>query len=81
MCAAFSLLAGCAPFNHVAPEAALADHVIHAELAFAASPLPSCFRYARSAGERRAREELPMLQARLARAGILTGTAATSPPP
>jgi NTE family protein len=54
----------------IAPEAALADHVIHAELGFAASPLPSYFREARSAGERSAREQLPLLLARLQQAGL-----------
>ncbi len=54
----------------IAPEAARADYVIHAELAFDASPLPSYFRYARAAGERSARWHLPMLLADLQRAGL-----------
>ncbi|PTT89208.1 hypothetical protein DBR42_08300, partial [Pelomonas sp. HMWF004] len=58
--------------RRIAPEAAQADYLIHAELAFAASPLPSYFRYARSAGEARAREQLPMLLASLQRAGFNT---------
>ena len=58
--------------RRIAPEAAQADYLIHAELAFAASPRPSYFRYARSAGEARAREQLPMLLARLKCAGLST---------
>jgi NTE family protein len=54
----------------IAPEAALADHLIHAELDFAASPLPSYFRYARSAGESSARRQLPQLLDKLHRAGL-----------
>jgi NTE family protein len=54
----------------IAPEAAQADYVIHAGLAFDASPLPSYFRYARAAGERSARLHLPMLLADLRRAGL-----------
>ena len=57
----------------IAPEAALADHLIHAELDFAASPLPSYFRYARAAGERSARRELPRVLARLQSAGVVVG--------
>lgn len=53
----------------IAPEAALADYVINAELKFAASPLPSYFRYARATGERSARRQLPELLARLQNAG------------
>jgi len=56
--------------RRIAPEAAQADYLIHAELAFDASPLPSYFRYARSAGEARAREQLPLLLASLQRAGL-----------
>lgn len=56
--------------ERIAPEAALADYLIHAELDFAASPLPSYFRYARSAGEHSARRHLPMLLAALQRAGL-----------
>jgi NTE family protein len=54
----------------IEPEAAQADYVIHAELSFDASPLPSYFRYARAAGERSARWQLPMLLADLQRAGL-----------
>lgn len=54
----------------IAPEAALADHLIHAELDFAASPLPSYFRYARSTGELSARKQLPLLLTRLQQAGL-----------
>lgn len=57
----------------IAPEAALADHLIHAELAFAASPLPSYFRYARATGELSARRQLPQLLARLQSAGLAAG--------
>jgi NTE family protein len=54
----------------IAAEAAQADYLIHAELAFEASPLPRYFRYARAAGERSARRHLPMLLADLQRAGL-----------
>lgn len=54
----------------IAPEAALADYVIHAELDFAASPLPSYFRLARATGERSARQQLPQLLVRLQGAGL-----------
>jgi len=54
----------------IAPEAALADFLIHAGLDFAASPLPSYFRYARATGERSARQQLPELLARLQSAGL-----------
>lgn len=54
----------------IAPEAAQADFVIHAELDFEASPLASYFRYARAAGERSARAQLAPLQAALYRAGL-----------
>jgi NTE family protein len=60
----------------IAPEAALADYLIHAELDFAASPLPSYFRYARATGERSARRQLPQLLARLQSAGMLVEKAA-----
>lgn len=53
----------------IAPEAALADYLIHPELGFTASPLPSYFRHARSAGERSARLNLPLLREKLQRAG------------
>jgi NTE family protein len=54
----------------IAPEAAEADYMIHAELAFAASPLQSYFEYARATGERRAQAHLPQLLAHLQSAGI-----------
>ena len=54
----------------IAPEAELADYLIHAELAFDASPLPSYFRYARAAGERSAQRHLPLLLADLQRSGL-----------
>lgn len=54
----------------IRPEAAQADYLIHAELEFGASPLPSYFRYARAAGELSARRHLPDLLARLQRAGL-----------
>lgn len=57
----------------IAPEAALADYLIHAELDFAASPLPSYFQYARTTGERSARRRLPELLARLQSAGVTVG--------
>lgn len=57
--------------ERIAPEAALADYLIHAELDFAASPLPSYFRYARNAGEHSASRHLPMLLAALQRAGLV----------
>lgn len=57
----------------IAPEAALADFVIHAELDFSASPLPSYFRYARAVGERSARRQLPQLLARMQREGVAVG--------
>lgn len=49
----------------IAPEAAQADFLLDAGLAWEASPLPSYFRYARSTGEASARSQLPMLLARL----------------
>ncbi len=58
----------------IAPEAALADHLIHAELDFGASPLPSYFAYARRTGEESARRQLPGLLDSLRRAGL-------APPP
>jgi NTE family protein len=54
-----------------APEAALADFVIHADLQFGASPLPSFFRYARQAGEDKAREVLPALLMALSDKGVV----------
>ncbi len=54
----------------IAPEAAQADYLIHAELAFDASPLASYFRYARAAGEQSARQHLPALAQRLEQAGL-----------
>lgn len=55
----------------IVPEAAQADYLIHAELEFSASPLPSYFRYARATGERSARSHLPQLLASLQRAGFV----------
>jgi NTE family protein len=54
----------------IAPEAAQADFLLHTDLAFGASPLPSYFRYARATGEARAREQLPALLAALRQAGL-----------
>ena len=54
----------------IAPEAALADYLIHAETGFDASPLPGYFRQARAAGEHSARRHLPLLLARLQGAGL-----------
>jgi NTE family protein len=54
----------------IAPEAALADYLIHADAGFDASPLPSYFRQARAAGERSARSHLPLLLSRLQTAGL-----------
>jgi NTE family protein len=54
----------------IVPEAAQADYLIHAGLEFGASPLPGYFRYARTAGERSARQHLPLLLASLQRAGL-----------
>ena len=54
----------------IAPEAALADYLIHADLDFEATPLASYFRYARRAGEGSARRHLPMLLVGLRRAGL-----------
>jgi NTE family protein len=61
----------------IAPEAALADHLIHAELDFDASPLPSYFAYARRTGEQSARRQLPALLASLQRAGLAPPAQAT----
>ncbi len=60
----------------IQPEAAQADFLLNAELAFGASPLPSYFRYARSTGESSARRQLPALQAALQRAGLAPAVAA-----
>ena len=57
--------------NRIAPEAALADYLIHAERDYAASPTAGYFKYARATGERSAREQLPTLLARLKGAGLL----------
>lgn len=59
----------------IAPEAALADYVIRADLDFEASPLPSYFRYARSTGELNARKQLSLLLARLQDAGLAPAAA------
>jgi len=55
----------------IRPEAAQADFLLDPDLDFDASPLPSYFRYARETGERSARRQLPALQERLERAGLL----------
>jgi len=55
----------------IRPEAAQADFLLDTDLDFDASPLPSYFRYARAIGERSARRQLPALQERLERAGLL----------
>jgi NTE family protein len=55
-----------------APEAASADFLIHTNLKFEASPLPSYFRYARATGERSARQQLPRLLDSLQRVGLHT---------
>lgn len=52
------------------PEVLLADFVIHAELNFEASPWPRFFRYARQAGEDRAKAQLPTLLALLSQRGL-----------
>lgn len=57
----------------IAPEAAQADMLIHADLPFGASPLPGYFRQAREAGERSARQQLPVLLARLRESGVSVG--------
>jgi NTE family protein len=57
----------------IAPEAAAADFLIHTDLKFEASPLPSYFRHARATGERNVREKLPQLLESLHRAGLQTG--------
>ncbi len=54
----------------IAPEAAQADFLIHADLPFGASPLPSYFKLAREGGERSARAHLPALLDDLLAAGI-----------
>lgn len=54
----------------IAPEAEQADFLLDAGLAWAASPLPSYFRYARSTGEANARRQLPQLLARLQQRGL-----------
>jgi len=54
----------------IAPEAAQADFLLDAGLPWAASPLPSYFRLARSTGEASARRQLPALLARLQAQGL-----------
>lgn len=54
----------------IAPEAANADFLFDAGLAWAASPLPSYFRYARRTGEESARRQLPQLRALLQPLGL-----------
>ncbi len=56
----------------IAPEAAQADFLLDAGLAWEASPLPSYFRYARSTGEASARSQLPALLAQLQRCNCQT---------
>ena len=60
----------------IVPEALQADYLIHADLEFGASPLPNYFRYARITGEHSAREHLPLLLARLQRAGLAPASSA-----
>lgn len=68
----------------IAPEGALADCLIHAELAYGASPPASYFRYARATGERSARQH-PLLsldslrRAKLARRDTLAMTGRERP--
>jgi NTE family protein len=54
----------------IAPEAALADYLIHADLKYEASPLQSYFEYARATGESSARRHLPQLLSSMQRAGV-----------
>ena len=54
----------------IAPEAEKADFLLDTGLDWAASPLPSYFRYARSAGEAGARRQLPQLLQRLRAQGL-----------
>lgn len=56
----------------IAPEAASADFLIHTDLKFEASPLPSYFRYARTTGEQTARQRLPQLLDSLRRVDLHT---------
>jgi NTE family protein len=63
----------------IAPEAAQADFVLQAELKFEASPLPGYFRYARTTGESSARRQLPLLMARLERAGLMPRAVTPAP--
>ena len=56
----------------IAPEAVLADYMIHADLKFKASPRRSYFSYARAAGERSARSHLPLLLDRLQSYGVIS---------
>ena len=62
----------------IAPEAAQADYLMHADLAFDASPLPSYFRYARAAGEQSARGHLPALLSSLQLVGLQPQAPVTS---
>jgi NTE family protein len=62
----------------IAPEAALADYLLHANLKYEASPLQSYFEYARATGERSARRQLPELVARLRQAGVATQVSGTA---
>lgn len=56
----------------IAPEAEQADFLLDAGLAWEASPLPSYFRYARRKGEETARQQLPLLLARLKPLGLVS---------
>jgi NTE family protein len=56
--------------SRIAPEAAEADYLITAGLAFGASPTSGYFRYARETGERSARRHLPALMERLQTAAV-----------
>lgn len=55
----------------IAPEAAQADYLLHANLKYGASPLQAYFDYARTTGESSARRQLPELLDRLQRAGLV----------
>lgn len=56
--------------RRIAPEAGLADYLLHVELPFGASPTQAYFRQARREGERSARQHLPAVLAGLDRAGL-----------
>jgi NTE family protein len=65
----------------IAPEAALADYLLHANLNYEASPLQSYFDYARATGESSARRQLPDLMARLQQAGLAPNSSGPRPRP